>query len=78
MYSAITYEFSHNREKYIGLAEAFTGLGLMMGPVLGSILYSMFTYLETFLSLALILILNMIVVLLVLPSTLNYAKEEEL
>ena len=45
VYSIITYEFSHNREKYIGLAEAFTGLGLMLGPVMGSFLYTYLSYL---------------------------------
>lgn len=39
-YSIITYYFSENREKYLGLSEAASGLGLMLGPVIGSLIYA--------------------------------------
>ena len=77
-YSIITYEFSHNREKYIGLAEAFAGLGTMLGPVIGSILYSNLSYLQTFLALSFLLFANMFLSYFFLPSTLNFIKKEQL
>ena len=38
-YAIITYVFSENREKYLGWAEASSGVGLMIGPVLGGVFY---------------------------------------
>jgi len=38
-YAVITFVFSENREKYIGMAEAVSGIGLMAGPVLGGLIY---------------------------------------
>jgi hypothetical protein len=35
----ITVEFPTEAEKYLGWAEAATGIGLVAGPVIGSFLY---------------------------------------
>lgn len=33
-YSLMTYKFSENREKYLGMGESAAGFGTMMGPVI--------------------------------------------
>jgi hypothetical protein len=38
-YAVITFAFSENREKYIGMAEATSGIGLMIGPVMGGVIF---------------------------------------
>ena len=70
-YSIITYYFSSNRDKYLGMAESASGLGLMLGPVIGSIIYSKLYYMNTFFIFTLILLVNCIVVFFMLPTSLN-------
>jgi MFS family permease len=41
--------FPENREKYIGLGEAASGIGLMAGPGIAGILYSLSGYYKAFL-----------------------------
>ena len=40
MYSISTNFYAENKEQMIGLIEAVTGIGLIMGPLLGSALYA--------------------------------------
>ena len=44
MYSITTNFYYDNKEQMIGLIEAVTGIGLIMGPLLGSVLYSIGGY----------------------------------
>jgi MFS family permease len=39
-FSLISINFPEHREKYIGLGEAASGIGLMAGPGIAGILYS--------------------------------------
>lgn len=59
------------------MAEAFAGLGLMLGPVIGSLLYTVLEYMDTFLVLAVMLCVNLVLVFFALPNSLNYAEVEE-
>ena len=68
----MTMYFSDNREKYLGMAEASAGIGLMLGPVIGSFLYQYLDYMGTFFAFAGILFVNCILVMFVLPKSLNY------
>ena len=76
-YAIITYEFSTEREKYIGFGEASAGIGIMLGPVFGSTLYQILGYMPTFLAISLILFFNLMIVYYFLPSHLNHVKVEE-
>lgn len=69
--------FADNREKYLGYAEAVTGIGLMLGPVLGGPLYSAFGYFESFAIFAALLLLSMLVVFIITPGALNQSAQEE-
>jgi MFS family permease len=70
-YAIITFVFSDDREKYIGMAEAIAGVGLMIGPVIGAFLYSAFGYFFTFFVFGLMLFLNLLVTYWVTPDFLN-------
>ncbi len=47
-FSLISLKFPENREKYIGLGEAASGIGLMAGPGIAGILYSFCGYFKAF------------------------------
>lgn len=70
-YAIITFVYSENREKYLGYAEAFTGIGLMLGPVIGGFFYSFFGYFGSFACFSGVIFFSMIVSLLITPSALN-------
>lgn len=76
-YAILTYVFSDNREKYIGMAEAISGVGLMVGPVIGGFLYSAFGYFATFFIFGMVLLLNFIIALLITPDSLNKSIDED-
>ena len=63
--------FSDNREKYLGMAEAAAGIGLMLGPVMGAFIYAYVGYMGTFFIFAGVLFLSGCSVYLALPSSLN-------
>lgn len=69
--------FADNREKYLGYAEAVTGIGLMLGPVLGGPLYSAFGYFESFAIFAGLLVVSMLVVFIITPGALNQSTQED-
>jgi MFS family permease len=77
-YAIITFVFADNREKYLGYAEAVTGIGLMVGPVIGGPLYLSTGYFESFVCFAGILVVSLIVLSCIAPNELNSASEEEL
>eukprot|EP00347_Sterkiella_histriomuscorum_P000894 403374114 len=70
-FSLITIEFSDDQEKYLGWAEAATGMGLAIGPTLGSLVYEEVQYLYTFVIFGGLLILGGILIFIMLPSRLN-------
>ena len=48
-YSIATNDFPEQKEMLVGLVEAMTGVGLLVGPILGSVLYEMLAMKYTFL-----------------------------
>lgn len=74
-YSVITLQFPENSDKYLGWAEAATGVGLMMGPALGSLTYQNLGYFYTFIAFGGFLLLGALILFLVLPSELNSPAE---
>jgi MFS family permease len=75
-YAIITFVYSDNREKYLGYAEAFTGIGLMLGPVIGGPFFTYFGYFGCFASFSGVIFFSMIVSLIITPSALNKNTEE--
>ena len=70
-YAIITYVFSEDREKYLGYAEAVTGIGLMLGPVMGGPLYEHLGYFYSFTAFGGILVLSLTAALVITPGSLN-------
>ena len=66
-YAIITYVYSDNREKYLGYAEAVTGIGLMVGPVIGGPLYDELGYFFSFVAFASLLAASMVIALIITP-----------
>jgi len=75
-YAIITFVYSDNREKYLGYAEAFTGIGLMLGPVIGGPFYSLLGYFGCFACFSGVIFFSMIVSLIITPSALNKNTDE--
>jgi MFS family permease len=67
----MTYQFSENREKYLGMGEAAAGIGTMVGPVIGSVLNSYFGYFWAFMFFAIMLGFSGILSFFILPNSLN-------
>lgn len=67
----MTYVFSENRDKYIGISETASGIGLMVGPIFGGFLYSAFGYFNSFLIFGVLLVVNLIVTMIITPDYLN-------
>jgi len=70
-YAIITFVFSDNREKYIGMAEAVSGIGLMIGPVIGGFLYTLTNYFWTFVFFSAVLFISGSFTFVVTPNSLN-------
>ena len=70
-FSLITIEFAEDQEKYLGWAEAATGLGLAIGPTLGSLVYDAVHYEWTFIIFGGVLAIGGVAIHFALPSTLN-------
>ena len=73
-YSIITIEFPENQDKYLGWAEAATGVGLVMGPALGSFIYSFLGYMFTFIAFGILLMIGMILIFFLLPASVNHGQ----
>lgn len=67
----MTYKFSENREKYLGIGESACGIGTMLGPVIGSVLYSYLGYFGAFMMFAFILCIAGALSFFILPDQLN-------
>ena len=72
----MTYKFSENREKYLGMGEAAAGIGTMLGPVIGSLLYSFCGYFWAFMFFASLLGISGILSFIVLPNSLNIKLDD--
>ena len=70
-YSIITYNFSENREKYLGMGESAAGFGTMMGPVLAGLLYYYLKYCGAFMSFAFFLFVAGAISFLFVPNSIN-------
>jgi MFS family permease len=68
-FSLISLKFPENREKYIGLGEAASGIGLMAGPGIAGILYTYFGYFEAFLGFAIFIIFSAIFCYFYIPES---------
>lgn len=71
----ITVEFPHDAEKYLGWAEAATGIGLVAGPVIGSVLFRFLKYKFTFVAFGGLLAIGGIFLMIILPNSLNKHAE---
>jgi len=67
-FSFISLKFPENREKYIGLGEAASGIGLMAGPGIAGILYTYFGYFTAFFSFAIFVIISAIFCFFYIPD----------
>ena len=76
-YAIVTFCYSENREKYLGYAEAVTGIGLMLGPVIGGPLYDGLGYFWSFVAFAAILGISMLIALIITPGALNNSTEDD-
>lgn len=70
-FSLITIEFADEQEKYLGWAEAATGMGLAIGPTLGSLVYDKVGYENTFVIFGGLLALGGVLIFFTLPNRLN-------
>ena len=68
-FSLISIKFPENREKYIGLGEAASGIGLMAGPGIAGILYSYLGFFKAFLVFAVFIIFAGILCFIFIPVT---------
>lgn len=75
-YAIITFVFSDNREKYIGMAEAVSGIGLMIGPVIGGAIYTVTNYFYTFVFFAVLLVFCGIFTIYAAPKSLNSSLDK--
>jgi MFS family permease len=68
----MTFTFSENREKYLGMAESAAGFGTMMGPVLAGQLYYYLNYFGAFMVFALFLLIAGVLSYCLLSDRLNH------
>lgn len=66
-YSLISLKYPENREKFIGLGEAFSGVGLMAGPGIAGILYTYFGYFSAFFGFVIFIALSGVFCLVFIP-----------
>jgi MFS family permease len=66
-YAVLTLVFSDDREKYLGMAEAASGMGLMIGPVFGGILYKAAGYFWCFFCFSCVILISSIIAATLVP-----------
>jgi MFS family permease len=78
-YSLISLKYPENREKFIGLGEAFSGVGLMAGPGIAGVLYTYFGYFSAFFGFVIFIGLSGIFCQVFIPASMNghYSEEDE-
>ena len=67
-FTIATNDYPHMKEKLIGLLEAMTGLGFVVGPIIGSALYSAFGFKMTFIVYGGLKILLAIIIRISIPQ----------
>lgn len=60
------------------MAEAVSGIGLMVGPVVGGLFYSFFGYFATFFVFGMLLTLNLVISKLITPDVLNKSTDDDI
>lgn len=76
-FSLISLKYPENREKFIGLGEAFSGVGLMAGPGIAGVLYTYFGYFSAFCGFVIFIALSGIFCYAFIPSSINGAYRDE-
>lgn len=74
-YAVISILYTNNQEKYLGIIEASSALGCLVGPVVGSLFYELIGFAGTFYIIGGIFIIIFPILLKVIPSTVD-TKEE--
>jgi MFS family permease len=70
-YSLITLKFPENREKFIGISEAASGIGLMAGPGIAGILYTFLGFFYAFIMFAIMVLISAILCYVYVPNSIN-------
>ena len=76
-FSLISLKFPENREKFIGLGEAFSGVGLMAGPGIAGVLYTYFGYFSAFFGFVIFIALSGIFCQVFIPASMNGTYNED-
>jgi MFS family permease len=78
-FSLISLKYPENREKFIGLGEAFSGVGLMAGPGIAGVLYTYFGYFKAFFGFVIFIALSGVFCQVFIPSSMNgtYSEDDE-
>jgi len=76
-YSLMTYQFSENREKYLGMGESAAGFGTMMGPVIAGLLYYYMGYFGAFMAFAGFILIAATISYLCISNDINYSLDAE-
>jgi len=76
-YSIITLKFPENREKFIGLGEAASGIGLMAGPGIAGFLYTYMGYFWAFTGFVIFVGCSGLLCMFYIPSSLNHSFSED-
>ena len=74
-YSLISLKFPENREKFIGISEAASGIGLMAGPGIAGLLYAFIGYFNTFIVFVFIVTISGIFCLVYIPNSINLSPK---
>ena len=70
-FSLIGSQFPKDKDVYMGMAEAFFGLGFLLGPAVGSFMYGTFGFAWAFYIFSIIVAFNFCMVLLLVSSKLS-------
>ncbi len=70
-FSIVTNFYPNGKEELVGYMEAFTGIGLVVGPIVGSVLYTLLGFSMTFFIFGSIFVLVSIFILRVLPPLID-------
>jgi MFS family permease len=73
----MTYQFSENREKYLGMGESAAGFGTMMGPVMAGLLYYYMGYFGAFMAFAGFVLIAATISYLCISNDLNCSLDAE-
>ncbi len=75
-YSLIALKFPENREKFIGIVEAASGIGLMAGPGIAGLLYVYLGYFNAFLIFVITVTISAILCFVYIPNSINNSHSQ--